>query len=67
MSEMPYLHQRILVRAAQRADHKVMSADADAVMSLYAADLVAREVLTPSGLALAQRLLQRAEREPVQH
>ncbi|QIB44873.1 hypothetical protein [Streptomyces aureoverticillatus] len=64
MSEMPYLQQCILVRAAQRDDHRVMSKNADVVMSLYAADLVAREVLTPSGLALARKLMRR---EGVQH
>ncbi|MFH9071498.1 hypothetical protein [Streptomyces alboflavus] len=63
MSEMPYLQQRILVHAAQRDDHKVASKNADAVMSLYAADLVARSVLTPSGLALARKLIHR-ERAP---
>ncbi|EPH46396.1 hypothetical protein STRAU_0532 [Streptomyces aurantiacus JA 4570] len=40
------------------------SKNADAVMRLYAADLVSREVLTPSGLALARKLMQR---ESAQH
>lgn len=57
MLEMPHVQQRILVRAAQREDHKVMSKSADALMSLYAADLVDREHLTPSGLALANVLV----------
>lgn len=56
MLEMQHVHQRILVRAAQRDDHKVTSKNADALMSLYAADLVDREHLTPSGLALAKAL-----------
>ncbi|MCX4665106.1 hypothetical protein OG453_00200 [Streptomyces sp. NBC_01381] len=34
------------------------SKNADALMSLYAADLVDREHLTPSGLALAKALVQ---------
>ncbi|MEU5688033.1 hypothetical protein DEJ48_10735 [Streptomyces venezuelae] len=57
MPEMPYLQQRILVRAAQRDDHAVTSKNADALMSLYAADLVDRGALTPSGLAVARGLL----------
>lgn len=57
MSEIPYPQQRILVRAAQRDDLTVSSKNADALMSLYAADLVARQTLTPSGLALAQQLM----------
>ncbi|MEW2467143.1 hypothetical protein AB0919_19310 [Streptomyces sp. NPDC046994] len=57
MFEMPYIQQRILVRAARRDDRRVSSRNADALMSLYAADLVSREALTPSGLALARRLM----------
>ncbi|MEU3520191.1 hypothetical protein ABZ770_33820 [Streptomyces sp. NPDC006654] len=57
MSEIPYAQQRILVRAASRNDLRVSSKNADALMSLYAADLVSRQTLTPSGLALARRLM----------
>ncbi|MFI2617580.1 hypothetical protein [Streptomyces sp. NPDC018584] len=57
MSEIPYMQQRILIRAAQRDDHKVTSKNADALMSLYAADLVDRGALTSAGLALARRLM----------
>ncbi|RLL67010.1 hypothetical protein [Streptomyces sp. Z26] len=54
---MPYIQQRILVRAAVRPDHHVESKNASALMDLYAADLVERERLTPSGLHLAEALL----------
>ncbi|MFF0729928.1 hypothetical protein [Streptomyces sp. NPDC004134] len=57
MLDVPYAQQRILVRAARREDRRVSSYNADALMSLYAADLVSQDALTPSGLALARRLL----------
>lgn len=58
MLDVPYPQQRILVHAARRPDHRVSSYNADALMSLYAADLVSQDALTPAGLALARRLLE---------
>ena len=58
MLDVPHAQQRILVRAAHPLDRRVSSRNADALMSLYAADLVSRDALTPAGFALARRLME---------
>ncbi|WP_327656236.1 hypothetical protein [Streptomyces sp. NBC_00483] len=58
MCQMPYLQQRILVRAARNEGHTATSKNGDALMSLYAADLVSGGKLTHSGLVLARSLME---------